>query len=322
MADAILTDLHDETPPINPENAVSTGECWQLETGEAAYYDGPPVSAGTRIRFRTRGTATMPKATGFKALAGGRAYWDHSANQITYKKVNDRDFYVGRFAEDTSSGDVQCKVTLNIDPKYDIDLLANGYVTAPVGTQALGGFLPPQNNGGSLTLKLTGTSEAQKVDALSLDGFDTLANAVVEFAFRVVNDGSAGAQDVSLGIANNTHATDADAIAESVFVHLNGGDTNIYAESDDGTTEVNATDTTVDYTEGSGTAQRVEVWFDMRDPADIQIYLNGVLVLSGTTFDVSLAAGPWKLLAHLEKTLGTDTYELALDWARARLMEQ
>lgn len=324
MADATLVRVWDEHF-FTLDASVGVGEIYQLPDGRAGYYSGSAAAnSGTQATFRTSGKVTVTKATGVVILPGGRVYWDHSANNATYKKVNDRDFYIGRAVGplDAGSADATLVVDLNVDPPYDIDLLRDGYASVPVGTQALGGFLPPQRNGGALHFTLSATSEAQKVDALSVDRFALGANAIAEFIFRVINDGGAGVQDASIGIANQTHATDADSIAESVFIHLDGNNTNINAESDDGTTEVAATDTTTDYTEGSAVAQRVEVWMDFRNPADVQIYVNGALVLASTVFNINAATGPLGILIHLEKTSSADVYELAIDAARVRLMEQ
>jgi hypothetical protein len=60
----------------------------------------------------------------------------------------------------------------------------------------------------------------------------------------------------------------------------------------------------------------------MRNPADVQIYIDGVLVLGATVFNVNAATGPLFLLVHVEKTSSTDTYKLAVDWLRARFSEQ
>jgi predicted RecA/RadA family phage recombinase len=303
---------------ITLQAAVAIGEVWQLPSGEAAV--SLAATSSGRNDFETAGKFTITKVTGIAILAGGRVFWDHSAAKATYRKVNDRDFYLGVAVEDADTAADTVVVDLNKVVQYDLDLLRDPYVTAPTGTQALGGFLPPQRNGGALTFRLSATNEAQKVDALSKDGFHKNANVIVEFAFAVVNDGGAGAQDVSIGVANATHATDADAITDSVFVHLNGGDVNIYFESDDGATEVAATDSTIDYTEGA--TNRVEVWMDFRDPADVQMYVNGVNVLTASTFNIDASTATWKLLVHLEKSASTDVYELDIDWFRARFAEQ
>lgn len=310
------------------ERILATGtigpyEVIQSPSGRAGVNDSASAFiSGDYVELTTLGSFTCTKTSGFVALKGNRAYWDHSANAITYKKVNDRDFYVGRFTRDSGNTDTECEVDFNIDPPYDLDLMRDPYTTTPVGTQALGGFLPPQRRGGALHFALTSTNEAQKIEAISVDGFATGANAIIEFAFRVISDGSGSAVDVSLGVANGTNATDADSITESIFCHLDANNTNINFESDDGSTEVAATDSTTDYTEGSTVSVREEIWLDMRDPADVQIYRNGVLMLGSTVFNVNAATGPWYLLAHVEKTSSTDTYDIAVDWMRAHYAEQ
>lgn len=302
---------------------ADAGQVRQLADGMAAYLPGVTAgSSGQTKQFQVTDQVVMPKSAGYALLDGGRAFWDHSTNVVSFRKVGDRDFYLGRVVGDAASGDTTCTVNLNADPAYDLDLARDPYLTAPTGTQALGGFLPPQRNGGSLTFLLSSTNEAQKCDALGVDTFSKDANAIVEMAFRVVNDGAGSAPDFSLGIASGTHATDADSIANHLLVHLDGNATAIKLQCKDGTTTVTATDTTTTYTEGSALAQRKEVWFDLRNPADVQVYADGVLVLPATVFDLSAAANEFRLLAHLEKTAAADVYEVAVDWLRARFAEQ
>jgi hypothetical protein len=198
-------------------------------------------------------------------------------------------------------------VNLNVDPAYDIDIHTSPFLAVPTGTQAVGAFGFPKVLGGAQSIELTATSEAQCIDLLSVDRFAVGANPIVEAEIRIPSNGSTSAVDFNIGIANGTSTTDADAITESVFFHIDGGSLNILAESDDGTTEVAATDTTVDITAGSAVANRVEFWIDMRNPADIQLYVDGVNVLPSSVFTLAAATGPVGLLAHVEKTSGTAT---------------
>lgn len=310
---------------ILASSAVGVGELWQTADGKAAYYLGGSSgraagSSGEQLLFRTSGKVTVPLTSSITILDGGRVYWDHSENLAHFKKTNDRDFYIGRAVGDASSGTIV--VDLNQDPRYDIDMRRDGCLTVLVGTQAVGGFGEPKLRGGAQSLELTATAEAQKVDILSVDGFATGANAIIEAIIRVPDDGAGTVVDFNIGVANGTHASDADAITESIFFHLDANNTNINAESDDGTTEVAATDTTKDYTEGSAVANRVHLWIDMRTPADCQLYVEGVNVLPATTFNVNVAAGPWFLLAHLEKSSAADVYRVVVDELRARFAEQ
>ena len=69
-------------------------------------------------------------------------------------------------------------------------------------------------------------------------------------------------------------------------------------------------------------ANRQEIWMDISDPADVQIYVNGSLVLGSTVFTLAAATGPLGLLAHLEKTTGTTTGQFVIDRFTARYSEQ
>lgn len=316
---------HEDEYNIKLTGSVSAGDMVQLADGRAAWLAQDDAgSTGERLNFDpTPRIVRIPKTTGIVILDGGRVYWDHSANAAHYKPVNDRDFYVGRAYKDAASSDNSMFVSLNIDPPYDIDVARDKHITVIVGTQGLN-TMGVFRRGGSHKFILSSTNEAQKLDILSADGWlagASAGNAIVEFCINVIDDGAGTAVDVSIGAANATHATDADSITESVFLHLDANNTNINLESDDGTTEVAATDTTLDYTMGEGIANRVECWMDFRDPADVQIYINGVLALGSTTFDVNAGTGPWRLLCHIEKTAAADTYEFDLEFLRMRKME-
>ena len=320
MPDAIFTGDPNEIR-VALAASLGVGEVWQLANGKAAFYDPAPrvaASSGEKQLLRTDGQCTVTKTNGVVILDGGEVYWDHSANSATYKPANDRDFYLGTAVGDWASGDLQMTVNLNVKPVWLLDISRDPWVDVVLGTQAVGGLLPARPRGGSHNIAITATNEAQKVDMLSRFGFARTANAIAKLVFNVVSDGAGTVVDVSMGLANDTHATDADTITESLFIHLNANDVNIYAESDDGTNEVAATDTTIDYTEGTP----VEVWFDLRNEADIQIYVNAALVLGASTFRLDNATGPLKLLVHVEKTASTDTYSLDINELKARIAEQ
>ena len=97
-----------------------------------------------------------------------------------------------------------------------------------------------------------------------------------------------------------------------------GADLNIDAESDDGTTEVAATDTTVDFAVGTP----VFLQIDGRNPASLKFYVNGVRVLESTTFNISAATGPLKALFHLEKSSNDSPGNVQLDVLRVRTGQQ
>lgn len=323
MADAIKYDCGDERK-LTAAAAIAAGELWQMPSGRAGVYQGANAAAsGDVVCFDTENDIyIVPKTASIVILDGGPVYWDNSASKAHFKQVDDQDYYLGTAYGDAASSDTTMKVKLNCRPSYKVDLIRDPFTPVPVGTSAAGGFGFPRIYGGAVGLFLTATSEAQKVDALSVDGFANAANGIVEFAVRFPTGGSGSASDYSIGIASGTHATDADSIAQHLFMHTDGAATDIKFQSKDGTTTVTATDSTVDYTAGSANTNRVEVWFDMRAPGSVKIYVDGVRVLSGTTFDVSAAASTWKLLAHAEKTTGTETGDVIVDWLRVRTSEQ
>lgn len=305
---------------FTPEGPVTAGKVLQLKDGRAAYAE-KDISSGEIGIVVVGGVARVTKTAGIVLLDGGDVYWDHSANAAHFKPVNDRDFLMGSAVGDASVNATVLDVALNEQARHLIDLARDGFLSTIVGTQGVN-TMGVFRQGGMHRFVLSSTNEAQKLDALSVPGFATGANAIIEMIFAVANDGAGAAPDISIGVANGTHASDADAIAESIFVHLNGNDTTIYLESDDGTTEVAGTSSTYAYTEGSAVANLVTVWLDMRTPADVQVYVNGVLALGSTTFNVNAAAGPWFLLCHVEKTAAADVYELHLHRLRCRIGEK
>ena len=309
MAEATLYQGCGETIDWVADADYSNGAVVQLPDGRAGVVT-VDVTSGKTVGVYVAGIFKVAKTTSMACLRGGRAFWDHSADKVYYKKVNDRDFYLGRYSADQlTESATTCYVNLNVNPPADIDMLRDGALSVATGTAAAGGFGLPQVYGNARALTITATSEVQCVDMLSVDRWALGANAIAEFIVRVGVNGSTSAVDLSIGIANATSTSDADAIAESLFFHIDGGSTAINAESDDGTTEGAATDTTKTFTAGSAVANRSEFWIDTRDPSACAFYVDGVRVLSATANlgNVALAAGPLGLLVHLEKSTGTAT---------------
>lgn len=302
--------------------ARSAGEVIQLADGRAAVVT-TDLAIGELGSVAVGGVWKVEKTTSMVLLAGGRVFWDHSANKAHYKTVNDRDFYVGTAIADAASAGTTVDVALNVQQRNTIDALNGPSLSVATGTIAAGGFDLPKSYGGAKGLSLTATSEVQAVDILSVDRVAIASNPILEAQFRLGANGSTSAVDISIGFANGTSASDASAVAERCFVHIDGGALDLFAESDDGTTETALVDTTVNVTAGSAVANRFEVWMDARNPADVQIYVDGVNVLPDSVFTLAAATGPLGLLAHLEKTTGTATAgPVYIDRLVCRTMEQ
>lgn len=256
----------------------------------------------------------VTKATGVVLLDGGEVYWDPVSETASFKRLSNSAFYLGTAFGDAASADATLMVRVNARPNYVLDIArdpVDSVIVKTAGTPQL------RSLGGGYSLEFSATAEAQKVDLLTKDGFAVAAGAIVEFSVEVVDNGDDAALDFNIGVANGTHATDADTITESCFLHIDGNSLNINCESDDGTTEVAATDSTVDYVEGT----RFEGWLDLRDTDDIQVYIDGVNVLPASVFKLNAATGPIKLLAHLEKTANDTPGEFHIDKFRARLTQ-
>lgn len=308
----------DDTQDYTAVAAHSTGQVVQTPDGKAGVIV-KGVSAGDLAAVEKEGVFDVALAASVVVLDGAPLWWDHSANAATPVPplvAGDRDFYLGTAEGDFAANASTVRVRLNEEPHYEIDMHRDGGDTAVVLTS---GTPYLYNRGGSLAAGFSATAEAQKLDWLSKRSFDLNSNWILEAVVEVQTNADADVADLNVGVANATHASDADTITESAFFHFDmGADLNLDAESDDGTTEVNATDTTIDWAVGTP----LHLVIDGRDPSDLQMYVNGVLVLSGTTFDISAATGPLKALFHLEKSANDTAGVVLLDMLRVRTSEQ
>lgn len=319
--DAILRQ-DDGVVDLTTTAARVAGELIQLADGRAGAQHAA-VAAGGLATLQTEGQFRVTKASGVVVIKGAPLWWDHSANSATPvpptgSASGDRDFFIGVALTDETSSATTVDVELNVKPRYIVDLHESDGATTVVKTA---GTPYIYSRGGSLVLGFSTTAEAQKLDWLSKRSWSVSAPWVAEFVVEVVTNGDANAPDLSIGVANGTHASDADSIAESAFFHLDpGNDLNIYAESDDGTTEVAATDTTLDWAVGTP----VHLVLDGRDSSNVKYYVNGVEVLAATANlgNIAAATGPLKLLLHLEKSADDTPGEVRIGHACVRIMEQ
>jgi predicted RecA/RadA family phage recombinase len=321
MSDAVLVCGKHEMQDIATAT-IGAGEIQQMNDGRAGVRTGLTSKAsGDPVGFVTEGQFTVPKTASIVIVDGQPVFWDHSANTATYAPASDKDYFLGSAVGDAAGSASTLVVNLNVQPAYKIDLTRDEFLTVVVKT-VVGSTtveVPDLKMIGATAKMIFGaTAEAQKVDLLSQQGFALGSNWIVEGCFNILDDGDAAAIDFNIGVANATHATDADAITESCFLHLDGNALDLFAESDDGTTEVAATDTTVNIVLGTP----VHFVIDGRNPADIQIYVNGVLQLTSTVFKLDAATGPLKLLAHLEKTSDDTTADYRINYLRARTAER
>lgn len=274
--------------------ALTSGEVIQLCDGRAAVVGGlSGFAAGEMAVAYTKGIFNVLKTANVVVLDGGRLFWVRSTGKATPLKGGG-DFYVGVAVGDAASADTTVDVELNTLQTCKIELGKGIWDTVLVAA----GAAARDVGGSNVKLSFTTAAEAQKADLLSRDSISVNDGPILEARLAIYDVGDNAALDFNIGLANGTHASDTDSITESVFFHIDGTALDIKAESDDGTTEVAATDTTVDAVDDT----YLEVWIDARDKSDIQLYINGVLVLGSSTFTLAAATGPMKALVHLEKS--------------------
>ena len=299
MAEAVYKG-DSEVLSYTTEAAYTGGQVVQLRDGRAGVMP-VDVDSGATGGVQTCGLHLVTKTASQVWLDGAPIWWDHSANAATCippTAAGDRDFFLGTAVGDVAAATTTGTVNLNKAPVYEVDLQRDGGDTTVVLTA---GSPYCYSRGGALEAGFSATAEAQKLDWLSKRSFALTSNPILEAVVEVVTNADADVADMSIGFANATHASDADSITESAFFHFDmGADLNIDCESDDGTTEVAATDSTIDFAVGTP----VHLVLDGRDPSNVKYYINGVEVLDGTSNlgNIAAATGPLKALFHLEKS--------------------
>ncbi|MFQ5489438.1 MAG: hypothetical protein ACE5GE_01845 [Phycisphaerae bacterium] len=163
---------------------------------------------------------------------------------------------------------------------------------------------------GEYALTLTAASGAE--DAVLYQGdrktFDIDSELIFECRAKVVTPGTG--TTVVFGLAGD-HNLDKDTVAQNVWFRLQGG-MDLLVESDDGTTDIDDIDTTVNLVSGAYGIFRI----DLTDPADVRFYMNGQRLASTTTFDMSAFTGRLQPYFSLDKASGTGAATLTLDWVR------
>lgn len=280
---------------IAPTGGYAAGQVIQLPDGRAGVVAGlSAIAAGEVAGIQVSGRVTLAKTASVVVLRGGKVFWDRSANTATpLQAAAGADFLVGVSVEDAASAAETVAVDLNVQPAYLIDLHRDAFDSVDVGT------VTRRYQAGEQYLAFTTATEAEKLDMISRQSVPVTIPMIFEAIWQVDTAADADVADVSVGLANATHASDMDSATETALFHQDSGaDLNLDAESDDGTTEVAATDTTVDVVAGTD----VEVWIDARDLTALKYYVNGVRVLSSTAFKLNAATGPLKAIFHVEKS--------------------
>lgn len=297
MGDATLEKDSDVLDVTTPTGGYTAGELVQLADGRAAFVCGlRSPAAGEQAALKPSGQVTVTKATSVKFLDGQGVYWDHSANALTYKRANDRDFYAGTVVGDAASSATSCTINLNVQPVYEMALSDGVTEWINEATLGLGVTSIP---GGGAKLEFDAVAEAAQAALYSSPTVSVDSNPIFEGWFAVYSIGDNAALDVTIGLASGSHATDFQSVANFVTAHLDGTDLSVLVESDDGTTDVAPVDSTVDVVDDT----RFFLQIDCRDKDNCRVLLNGVdIVPSGTTLKLTAASSELRPIVHLEKT--------------------
>lgn len=289
-----------ETIDYTPVGAVTAGEVLQLPDGRAAVAPSA-IAAGVKGALRVKGLYSLAKTASQVLMPGQRVYWDESASTaFATPSITAGDFFVGTAVEDSAASATTVLVDLNSDWHGTVDQRRDTFASVPVLTA---GDPRVVQVGAGARFILDATNEAQKIDALSHRPVG-LASDWIFFAEVCIDAAAGSATDISIGVADGTHASDFQSVATLCTIHIDGGSQNILVQSDDGTTDVAPIDSTIDWTAATPFALAI----DGRDPADIVITINGVReTASSTTLALAAAASGLKACVHIEKTASTDT---------------
>jgi len=295
MAEATLSkDANANTVDFTAPAALSSGEVIQLTDGRAGIVAGlAGFASGDRATVIVAGQFNVAKISTLVCIDGCKLWFDRSASTASPVRTADS-FYLGTTVGDAAGTDSTVTVELNAEPVYIAELGKGQWTNG--ATNGLG-VLPTAYGGSELTLAFDAVAEVAMAALYPGDTVPVADGPIFEGEIAIYDIGNAAALDISIGLANGTHATDFDAVTESAIFHLDGSSLSIYTESDDGSTEVAATDTTLVAVDDTYALY----WIDARDLTDVKFYVNGVLA-NAVTHDVSAATGPLFPIVHLEKT--------------------
>lgn len=312
-----------KTVDIIPVSDIAAGSIIQTPDGLAAHAP-VAIAAGKLGSVTVSGIVYATKPTAFVYLAGMEIFWDPTNNTATLWPTSGKSFFLGTVQKDTAATDLGFYVRLNGRANCVFNAQKDPGRSILVRTAGLADLL---RSGGSTIGTFSATAEAQKFDLISVRSVPIASKWIYQAVFTVLADCDADVGDLSLGVVDATHASDADQITTSALFHMNlsGADLKIYGESDNASAEVAATDTTKVWAVGTP----VHVMIDGRsgDGSALKYYVNGVRVLDGTTgadtaLTIAGAAGPIKALWHLEKSSNDSPGSVALDDMKLWICDQ
>lgn len=287
--------------------AVESGQIVELPDGRVGVVAPlAGAAAATKTTAHTKGVFKCAKVASVTLLRGQEAYFVPSSNALSFYAPGR--VYAGIVVEDAAASASYVNVALNERKDYAIDTHKSAWTTT-----AVNGLGTTRLPGDQYQLAFDAVAEAAKAVLLSQNTVDVDDKPIMEARIAVYDIGDAAALDIDVGLASGDHATDFETVAAFATVHFDGTALDIKVQSDDGTTDVAAADSTINAVDDT----YFHVLIDARDKTDVQVYVNGVdAVPAGTTLTLSAYTSTLSAIAHMEKTSDDTTAELRVDYMR------
>lgn len=304
---AEFTVKHRRPAPFTAASIIPAYQGLQLRDGRAALLEQDVDTAGIALPT-VQHIYECTKESAINLLDGVEVWWDYGNNRATYKRADSKSFLLGTAVGDALAGATTVLVDFGVRPVHAAEL-GDGYWTAEA-VDGLGVSVLP---GGGVKLAFDNATEAAQAALISTVPISADQNPIVKFRMAVFDIGDNAALNINIGLASGSHATDFQTVSQFVAFRFKGSDLSIWGESDDGSTDVAAVDTTLNATDDT----EFVCWIDCRDKSNCKLYVNGVRVLNGTTgaaTTLTLAAysGSLFLIIHMTKTSDDTTADVRL----------
>lgn len=296
-----------QTLDIVPAADKTAGDFTTLHSGLPGYViDGVDVSLQDLGAAQINTIAKVAKTASIVFVAGQRVYMDRATGLATYDyRGND---YLGLAVAGPKN-----------DPTYPqtssaiVAQGASGFVYVKLGAtrhdiielgktpftelESLGLGVVATTDGVTFDAEFDAVAEAAYAGMLSDDAIDVDDGPIFEGWVASKEVGDNAALDRDWGFISAAPTTDVEAIAAFIAFHMDN-DLNIDAHSDDGTTDIAVTDTTVDAVDDTYAFYQI----CLVDKAAPIMLINGVQITAPTTLTLTAFTGDLFVFFHMEKT--------------------
>lgn len=193
--------------------------------------------------------------------------------------------------------------------------IADGTIWVKQDTSAAGAptwALVADTHGGEVAMTLAATDEAESLTLYIGDQKLFQANKNPVFEARLKVSTIAANQRVVFGLAGDRDAT-LDDVAQNAWFRIEAA-MDVLVETDDGTTDNDDNDTTVDAVNGTYAVYEV----DLSNLSDVKFRINGVDYTPETMSLAALTTATLQPFIEIQKDSGTGTPSVTIDWIRVR----